>query len=110
MATVRIEPVLAECRVYYSDSPSWDEQHQLALNLRYRPQEPNSVDITMHSAVMPHTRETLRALMNALVDSGVHVIYAHRRDGHRLPGGKLQADKSWRVDLLALQKRLGKSG
>ena len=97
MATARIEPALATCRIYYADAPAWDARHDLSLVIHYRPHEPGAVDVTLHSAVRPHTRATLRAMAQALFDDGITTVYAHRRAGHRLPGAELMPDGTWRL-------------
>lgn len=103
MHTVSIEPVIAECRIYAGPQTEWDTPHVACMNLHFRPQEPGAVDITMNTGA--HNHSTLRALMQALIQAGVKTVYAHRRDGHRLPGAARQADGTWRIDLLALQAR-----
>lgn len=105
MALIRIEPITAGVRVYEDDHAAWDAESMATMCLQYRPNEPGAADVTLHSAVRPHTRATLRKLLEKLLESGLNVVYAHRRDGHRIPGGVRQADGSWRTDLAALNAR-----
>ena len=105
MPCVRIEPICAEVRIYLADAPDWDAPHDISLMVRWRPGEPGAADTGLHSAVRPHTRATLRALMAALMQAGVRIVYAHRREGHRLPGAVMTASGDWRLDLQALAAR-----
>lgn len=106
MALVRIESVAVthECRIYHDDSAVWDAPHDIGCNITPDP-EPGAITITLHSAVRPHTRASLRALLAALIAKGWTTVYAHRRDGHRLPGAVLQPDGRWRLDLRGLAAR-----
>lgn len=106
MALVRIDPVHSEVRIYYDSGAAYDAPHDIALNIHHRPQEPGAVDITMHSAIHPHTRATLRALMQALLDAGIKTVYAHRGERHRLPGADQLPDGTWRLDLTRLACRV----
>lgn len=55
------------------------------------------------------TRAHLRLLFEVLLDKGWSVVYARRRQGRRLPMGKLMEDGDfagwWRVDLKSIQKK-----
>lgn len=106
MAFVRIEPVVAECRIFYEDNPGLHDPYQLSLNVIWLPTEPGAVFISMHVAQMPHTRKTLRALVKALLDLNVHTVYACRIDGHVLPRATKLIDGTWKLDLLQFKGKV----
>jgi hypothetical protein len=79
-----IEPVAAIARIYADGDTTG--QHSQVCTLQYRPDELGTAWITAHTAHLPHTRDTLRALVRALRDAGLKAAYFERRAGHRIPG------------------------
>lgn len=106
MPCVRIEPIAAECRIFYEDEPELYADYDLSLNIVWIPIEENAVFISMHVAQRPHTRETLRELVKALYEAGVRVVYATRKEGHVLPRAEEVSKGTWRLELSKVLNRI----
>lgn len=99
MPHVRIEPLIAECRIFYNDNPKSDEQYQLSMNLLYLRNEPGAVFISMLTARMPNTKAVLKEIVRTLLQMGIHTVYATRAEGHILPRAEKLPNNTWKLDL-----------
>jgi hypothetical protein len=97
---VLIEEMQAAIRIYPDGHPtSYCAPWGQSMLLVRRQCEPGTADITLHSAPIPHTRATLRALRDALRAHGLHAVYSLRGDGHTIPGAVEVCPGVWRLDL-----------
>ena len=106
MASVIINPLIAERRIYYKDNAEGNEPYDLSLNIIWIPDEPGAVTLSMHVAQKPHTRQTLKAMVRSLLELGIHTVYAYRIDNHVLPRAEKLSNGNWKLDLLQFKDRV----
>lgn len=94
-----LEPIAAELRVYLQPPATRCAQHAQAAAVRWRPDEPGTAWLTMHTSHVPHTRATLRAMRDELRRAGLAAVYGERTEGHCIPGALDLGNGVWRYDL-----------
>lgn len=99
-ASYRLEPVVSVLRLYAGPDNSYEAHSVAEVNVQHV--LPGVWCMSAHRGV--HNRDTLRALLKAALESGVHTILADRSAGHRLPGAK-PAFGAFQLDVLELAKR-----
>lgn len=100
-AYVLISPTVEEIRIYPEGKPeTYCSPYGQSLMLYHRSCEPGTADITLHTSAVPHTRDTLRALRDALKTRGLTAVYSLRGGQHVIPGAEHMPDGSWKYSLV----------
>lgn len=102
----RLEPAVSLLRLYHDDDNSYEAKSAAEINVQHV--LPGVWVMSAHRSEGGHTRASLRALLQAALDHGVHTILADRAAGHRLPGAVPWVEGvGVKIDVRALAARFG---
>ena len=99
----RIEATTAVVRWYTDPAADFHTPHGATALIIWR--SPVLVEILAHTAKVPHTQTSMRALLRRLRAAGIEKVVAGRELGRLIPGGVRLPDGSVEIDLLRLSRR-----